>query len=198
MSHFDGCLCYQCSRPVGPTAESVLEAGWAGFCKTARVPLRYHAAENVALPEIAEPVIDSKVTDCALVGPLGSGKTWIATRLLWECVKACAEREQLLDPFWMDSSDLADSIRSEWKSDYAGQTLRYCCNVDALMLDDLGAEASYSWAKDEVSLLLRTRYNHCRLTIVTCQTLNEIEGRIASRLRGGVVIRLDGKDRRQI
>ncbi len=80
--------------------------------------------------------------------------------------------------------------------------LNQLAGVDLLILDDLAAEQSSSWAADTLYLVVNTRYENLRAVMITAnfslKLLQERVGdRVVSRLwASSVVVDLSGEDYR--
>ena len=116
-----------------------------------------------------------------LQGPTGTGKTWQA----WGAIRASGQVGQCVKAAgltWLD--------RDEFKS---------LATAPVLLLDDLASRTSPGALASALEVI-DIRLDHERPTIVTTNAgfteLTAIEPRISSRLAGGRIIRLDGRDRR--
>lgn len=166
------------------------------------VPARYDAvSDDLQLPQRAEGWTGDPWA-LTILGPAGTGKTWIAVSLLsrlWAAKAMDGWTKATLRPKFFDTSVAIERIKAEFGSPEAGNTLESMMSCQALVLDDLGAERETDFTKDQVSVVLRNRYNHILPTIITSNAANLGElgdQRIASRLSDGLVITLNGKDRR--
>lgn len=98
--------------------------------------------------------------------------------------------------------DLLDWLRYSYGSDEISFEARFeeIRNVQLLVLDDLGTQNATPWAEEKLYQVFNYRYvNHLATVITTNQTLDEIEGRIQSRLRDPElvrVIRIEAPDHR--
>lgn len=115
-----------------------------------------------------------------LEGTYGCGKTHLAAAV-------GNERLQRGDVvLFITVPDLLDHLRgtfapsSETSYDETFERIR---NAPLLILDDLGAESSSSWAKEKLFQLLNHRYSHRLPTVVTTNVdLDTLDPRIRSRL----------------
>lgn len=129
-----------------------------------------------------------------ITGPVGCGKTHIATALLvtWQ--------EAGQRGLWRDVGDLLRQVKATFGMEPGEfldplERLRTC---DFLVLDDLGAEQPTDWNESAIGQLIRYRHGHSRKTIVTTNlAAADLEPRVASRISAGLVIRLAGRDRRR-
>lgn len=126
-----------------------------------------------------------------LFGPTGVGKTHLA-------VGAALERERMGDDvFFATFSDMLDYLRSSFNPETTYGTediLAQIRTTDLLVLDDLGAEHSTSWAEEKLFQIVNFRYEERLPTIITTslrlQDLYQYRERIASRLHDRRVVNL--------
>lgn len=134
-------------------------------------------------------------------GPTGTLKTFTATRLLGEL--AC---ETDLQCVWADASEIVESIYREMRAapgEKAGpRYLDTLVDAGVLLIDDLAAarnddSKAGEFVQERLGYLIRQRYNWKRPTIITTdEMLDAFAERIASRLKAGRQITMQGKDRR--
>ena len=175
---------------------------YSSFLCALGVPERYRAVSpSVAIPQAAESWSGDPWA-LTILGPAGTGKTWIAVRILCEHWgrQACDgfTRRCLRARFW-DVSGAMASMKAEFGTDRNGETFSSLTETAALVLDDLGAQRETEYTRDQVSLILRHRYNAMLPTIITSNatSLSQLgDQRVASRLSDGIVITLGGSDRR--
>ncbi|MFZ3265134.1 MAG: ATP-binding protein [Terriglobales bacterium] len=100
-----------------------------------------------------------------LVGGIGTGKTHLAVGILKEliAVRSCA-------CLFCDYRELLKQIQNCYNDSVQAtelQVLRPVFDAEVLALDELGAVKPSEWVWDTVSLILNTRYNDNRTTIIT-------------------------------
>jgi len=104
-------------------------------------------------------------TGLLIIGKIGTGKTHLAVGIIKELILhkgiAC---------LFYDYRELLKEIQNSYNA--AVQTteldvLRPVFEADLLVLDELGAVKPTEWVWDTVSLILNTRYNDNRTTIIT-------------------------------
>jgi DNA replication protein DnaC len=100
-----------------------------------------------------------------VVGGIGTGKTHLAVGIVKELVTkygiAC---------LFCDYRELLKQIQNSYNDSVQAtelQVLRPVFDADVLVLDELGAVKPSEWVWDTVSLILNTRYNDNRTTIIT-------------------------------
>lgn len=164
----------RCDCQLRARAESVLTA--------ARIPRRYEHCELAsyatdfpgAHPSLAEAhFIASKFVKeydprgdkgLLIVGEIGTGKTHLAVGILKELVN------RGIPCIFYDYRELLKEIQNSYNPTVQTtelDVLRPVFETDVLVLDELGAVKPSEWVWDTVSLILNTRYNEKRTTIVT-------------------------------
>ena len=104
-------------------------------------------------------------TGLLLVGKIGTGKTHLAVGIVKELILARG-----IPCLFYDYRELLKEIQNSYNA--AVQTteldvLRPVFETDVLVLDELGAVRPTEWVWDTVSLILNSRYNDNRTTIIT-------------------------------
>lgn len=155
-------------------------------------------------------------TGLLLTGSIGVGKTHLAVGILRELILskgvAC---------LFYDYRDLLKQIQNSYNNSVQTTelaVLRPVFDAEVLVLDELGAVKPTEWVWDTVSLILNTRYNDDRTTIITTNfddkpaaaaagprgaTREESLGdRIGERMRSRLhemcrIVRMEGQDFRQ-
>ncbi len=114
------------------------------------------------------------------LGPYGSGKTHLAAAIANFAVGAGVPTLFLTVP------DLLDWLRFSFASSDYGleERLDEIRSIRLLVLDDLGTQNTTPWAAEKLYQIVNHRYTHRLPTVLTSNlTLNEIDGRISSRLQ---------------
>ena len=103
-------------------------------------------------------------TGFLLIGPSGVGKTHLSVAIIKELMK------KGVSCLFCDYRDLLKQIQNSYNPSVQTtelELLRPVFKAEVLILDDLGAVKPTQWIWDSVSILLNTRYNDNRTTIVT-------------------------------
>jgi len=115
-----------------------------------------------------------------LSGPSGCGKTHLVAAIANERIG------HSYPVFYITTPDLLDHLRSAYSP---GSEIPYdeffdrVRNAPLLVLDDLGAQSSTSWAKEKLDQLLTHRFNSGLPTvIITIIPIDQLEDRIRTRL----------------
>jgi DNA replication protein DnaC len=119
-----------------------------------------------------------------LSGPSGCGKTYLAAAIANHCLH---EGNQA---FFITVPDLLDHLRTTFSpgSDVAYDELfERVRNVPLLVLDDLGSQSSTPWAEEKLFQILNHRFNAELPTVVTIRNLEEVDERLAARLRATAI-----------
>jgi DNA replication protein DnaC len=100
-----------------------------------------------------------------IIGKIGTGKTHLAVGIVKELIL-----NKGISCLFYDYRELLKEIQNSYNA--AVQTteldvLRPVFETDVLVLDELGAVKPTEWVWDTVSLILNTRYNNNRTTIIT-------------------------------
>ncbi len=122
-----------------------------------------------------------------LLGGYGTGKTHLA---------AAAANEALsrgIATFFLTVPDLLDWLRYSYDSPEQTYEERFeeLRNAGLLVLDDLGTQNATPWAAEKLYQIINYRYvNRLPLIVTSNQALEEIDGRIQSRLRDPELVSL--------
>ncbi|MBV9573415.1 MAG: ATP-binding protein [Acidobacteriales bacterium] len=168
----------RCECRVLARAEALLNA--------ARIPKRYEHCElsnfefdgphrGLAVARMAacrfveEYPLDG--TGLLLVGGIGVGKTHLAVGILKQLVQS-----KSIGCLFYDYRELLKHIQNSYNDSVKAtelDVLRPVFDTEVLVLDELGAVKPTEWVWDTVSLILNTRYNDNRTTIITTNFSDE-------------------------
>jgi DNA replication protein DnaC len=211
-----------------------IQARSQALLTSARIPKRYEHCElssfttdfpgahsalayaRIAAGKFAEDYDPRDGTGLLIIGKIGVGKTHLAVGIIKELILtrgvAC---------LFYDYRELLKEIQNSYNDSVKAtelDVLRPVFETEVLVLDELGAVKPTEWVWDTVSLILNTRYNDNRTTIITTNFDNEAAGaaagprgaardetlgdRIGERMRSRLhemcrIIKLDGPDFRQ-
>jgi DNA replication protein DnaC len=104
-------------------------------------------------------------TGLLLIGPSGVGKTHLAVAMLKNLIL-----HKAIPCLFCDYRDLLKQIQNSYNPSVQTtelDLLRPVFQTEILVLDDLGAVKPTEWVWDTVSVILNTRYNENRTTIIT-------------------------------
>lgn len=121
-----------------------------------------------------------------LTGGYGAGKTHLAAAIANECVGLGVPTLFLTVP------DLLDSLRFAYDSEETTFEEHFdrVRQAPLLILDDFGTHYATEWAQEKLFQILNYRYiNHLPLVVTTNLHLDELEGRIRSRLSDPELVR---------
>lgn len=131
-----------------------------------------------------------------LLGSYGVGKTHLAAAIANYAVGLA------VPTFFLTVPDLLDWLRYAYGSEESNFETRFeeIRNVRLLVMDDLGTQNATPWAEEKLYQIFNYRYvNRLPTVITTNQSLDELEGRIQSRLRDPElvrVVRIEASDHR--
>ena len=121
------------------------------------------AAKMAAEKFIANYPIDK--VGLLLIGPSGAGKTHLSVAILRQLITSKG-----ISCLFCDYRDLLKQIQNSYNPSVQVtelDLLRPVFQAEVLLLDDLGAVKPTEWVWDMVSVILNTRYNENRTTIIT-------------------------------
>ena len=100
-----------------------------------------------------------------LIGPPGIGKTHLAVSVLRDVIV-----EKNIRGLYFDTRSLLSTIRSTYNPvtrASEADILERVMKAELLVLDDLGAERPTDWVEETMNLIVNTRYNDRKPTILT-------------------------------
>ena len=109
--------------------------------------------------------VDTAGRGLLFVGTVGLGKTHLAVGVLKQLI-----RERGVRGLFCDYRELLKNIQNSYNPQVATTELELLKPVfaaEVLVLDDLGAQKPNEWVWDTVALILNSRYNEKRTTIIT-------------------------------
>jgi len=183
-------------------------------CKRAQLKkIKETQLEGIKVPVLFKDVkpVDTLTSEFAdklgvlYTGDVGVGKTHKAIALLKRVILSKGGPDKCSYKF-INVCALFFKLQEEMKYPNKDKPsiLRKCMNVDILVLDDLGTEKFSDWTEAQIYLLLNSRIENMKLTIVTSNIGKKDEldtkfnPRIASRLCLFNVKNISGVDRRRI
>jgi DNA replication protein DnaC len=214
-----------------------LQARFHALLTGARIPKRYEHCELAefdthfegAPATLERALLEAKnfvehypleSTGLLLIGPIGVGKTHLAVGILKELIL-----KKGIACLFCDYRELLKQIQNSYNASVQAtelEVLRPVFDTEVVVLDELGAVKPTEWVWDTVSLILNTRYNDNRTTIITTNFEDEtaagvrrslsparaaareetLGDRIGERMRSRLhemcrIIKLDGQDFRQ-
>jgi DNA replication protein DnaC len=217
-------------RPV-TRCDCRLQARAEALLSSARIPKRYEHCElsNFEFDGPHRSLAPARMAACKfveeypvdnagllLIGSIGVGKTHLAVGIIKQLILGKG-----IPCLFYDYRELLKQIQNSYNDSVKAtelEVLRPVFETEVLVLDELGAVKPTEWVWDTVSLILNTRYNNNRTTIITTNfddrpaaavagprnsTREETLGdRIGERMRSRLhemcrIIRLDGEDFRQ-
>ena len=104
-------------------------------------------------------------TGLLIIGKIGTGKTHLAVGITKELIL-----NKGVSCLFYDYRELLKEIQNSYNATVQStelDVLRPVFEAEVLVLDELGAVKPTEWVWDTVSLILNTRYNHNRTTIIT-------------------------------
>src|ERR1035438_4101752 len=163
-----------------------LRARGGALIAAARIPKRYEHCElsNFEFEGPQLPLARARMAACRfveeypvnktgllLVGTAGAGKTHLAIGIAKVLI-----REKGIECVFYDYADLLKQIQDSYNPSVEATELgllRPVFETEVLVLDDLGSVRPTEWRWDTVRLILNTRYNDGRTTIITTNFPNK-------------------------
>jgi DNA replication protein DnaC len=120
-------------------------------------------------------VADFPVVDRGLLfyGPHGVGKTHLAIGILKDAIRTKGARG-----YFFETRDLLRLVRDTYNAKVEEReldVLKPVLEADLLILDDLGAEKTSEWVQETLGLVINTRYNAQRPTVVTTNLSDNLD-----------------------
>ena len=109
--------------------------------------------------------VDTGGRGLLFVGTVGLGKTHLAVGVLKQLI-----RDRGAKGLFCDYRELLKNIQNSYNPQVNTtelELLKPVFNAEVLVLDDLGAQKPNEWVWDTVALILNTRYNDKRTTVIT-------------------------------
>jgi len=165
-----------------------LRARGESLLSAARIPRRYELCElsnfefdgpyrslatarMAACKFVEEYPLDK--TGLLIIGTVGVGKTHLAVGMIKELILSKG-----IACLFYDYRELLKQIQNSYNDSVKTtelDVLRPVFETEVLVLDELGAVRPTEWVWDTVSLILNTRYNENRTTIITTNYRNLVE-----------------------
>jgi len=138
---------------------------------------------HIAASRFAEEFSPRDGQGLLLVGGIGTGKTHLAVGIIKELVSRYGSH-----CLFYDYRELLKEIQNSYNDSVQAtelQVLRPVFDAEVLVLDELGAVKPSEWVWDTVSLILNTRYNNRRTTIITTNFADEPAAGVGSASASG-------------
>lgn len=195
------------SGNVAVPCDCGMEQRASRILERARIPKRYehcdfesYSTDVIAAPQETQSLKQAKLMAEAFVrdypaatekgllfmGPSGVGKTHLAVAALKELIRRGHQG------LFCDYRELLKEIQASYNPASESTEMAILEPVRAaevLVLDDLGASKPSDWVRDVVSIVLNSRYNEKRTTIITTNYLDApASGGEAARLPNGKLV----------
>jgi DNA replication protein DnaC len=131
-------------------------------------------ALNTARMYVREYFNDDERKGLLVTGTIGAGKTHLAVGVLSRLVQ-----EYGVKGLFCDYRELIKKIQNSYNPQVQTtelELLKPIFDAELLVLDDVGAQKPNDWLWDTIALILNTRYNDKRRTIITTNYPNEKAG----------------------
>jgi DNA replication protein DnaC len=163
--------------------DCLLRARAGTLLAAARIPPRYEHCElasyttdfpganpslafaHLSASRFAQEYDPREGTGLLIIGKIGTGKTHLAVGITKELIL-----NKSIPCLFYDYRELLKEIQNSYNATVQTtelDVLRPVFETDVLVLDELGAVKPTEWVWDTVSLILNTRYNNNRTTIIT-------------------------------
>jgi DNA replication protein DnaC len=157
-----------------------MQARTQALLVSARIPKRYEHCElsNFEFDGPHRSLMPARMAACKfvedypldntgllLIGSIGTGKTHLAVGIIKELILSKG-----IACLFYDYRELLKQIQNSYNDSVKAtelEVLRPVFETEILVLDELGAVKPTEWVWDTVSLILNTRYNDNRTTIIT-------------------------------
>ena len=188
--------------------------------EAARIPARFAKAEletyravtdspHAALAKAMRFVDTFPVVDRGMLfhGPVGVGKTHLAVGILKAVIRKTGAKG-----YFFETPDLLRQVRNTYNTrvdETEMGVLQPVIDAELLVLDDLGAEKTSEWVQETLGLVINSRYNARRPTIITTNLQDDNDStnpnsfmfQIGARTRSRLVemcewIQIEGADER--
>jgi DNA replication protein DnaC len=165
-----------------------LRARAATLLAAARIPRHYEHCEltTFKIDDLCRSLAPARMAACKfveeypieqagllLIGAIGVGKTHLAVGIIKELI-----RSKGIGCLFYDYRELLKQIQNSYNDSVQTtelDLLQPVFETEVLVLDELGAVKPTEWVWDTVSLILNTRYNDNRTTIITTNYSNLAE-----------------------
>jgi len=146
---------------------------------------------------VARDIAIGKQKWLTLLGGVDLGKTHLAIAICREWLSRGLPARYAYVPILLD--ELRRGFANTGELSYDNQ-FKFFCNVELLVLDDLGTESATPWVQEKLDTIVDYRWvNNLPLVVTSNLAINELPIRIASRLqrfKEGRVVVLDGQEYR--
>lgn len=153
----------------------------------ARIPPRFARTEldgylpdtdsqRVALGKATQFIESFPVVEKGLLfhGPYGVGKTHLAVAILKDVIRKAGAKG-----YFFETPELLRQVRNTYNAQVDETEmgiLRPIIEADILVLDDLGTEKTSEWVQETLGLVINSRYNTRRPTIITSNLHDPLDG----------------------
>jgi len=133
-------------------------------------------SQRVALRKARQFVESFPVVDKGLLfyGPYGVGKTHLAIGILKAVIRKTGAKA-----YFFETPDLLRQVRNTYNTQVDETEmgiLKPILEADILVLDDLGTEKTSEWVQETLGLVINSRYNTRRPTILTSNLHDPLDG----------------------